>query len=378
MRNRFDENGPDIKVVVAQYRDTVRNRLRWIGPAAGGIVLLALVLTGLYSVEPGEVGVVRTFGAKNPVLTKPGLHFAVPIAQKVDVINVEKIRRVEIGFRSGEAGTTRRVDSEALMLTGDENIVEAQLIVQYKIRDPDKWLFKLQDPAASLHTAAEVALRGVVGQTTITSEDGDDDEATETPEADAKKKNANDAGKPKKVAAPDPVDDGPIDILTTGREEAQRRTEIQLQMLMDLYESGIEILEVKLQTVDAPDEVKDAFHEVVRAREKREQMINEAKGYREDKLPRARGEAKKIERAAEAYKRERVIRAEAEAAKFLAVLAEYVKAKSVTRERLHLETMERILARVNKKVFVDDAIGDRALPLLPLGGKGFGTVGGGQ
>ena len=184
--------------------------------------------------------------------------------------------------------------------------------------------------------------------------------------------------KPKKVAAPDPVDDGPIDILTTGREEAQRRTEIQLQMLMDLYESGIEILEVKLQTVDAPDEVKDAFHEVVRAREKREQMINEAKGYREDKLPRARGEAKKIERAAEAYKRERVIRAEAEAAKFLAVLAEYVKAKSVTRERLHLETMERILARVNKKVFVDDAIGDRALPLLPLGGKGFGTVGGGQ
>jgi membrane protease subunit HflK len=364
MRNRFDEDStPDLKVVVAHYRDNVRKRLRWLGPVFGGVLVLLILISGLYSVEPGEVGVVRTFGRETGQ-TQPGLHFAMPIAQRVDIVNISKVRRAEIGFRSVEGGT-KRVDHEALMLTGDENIVEAQMIVQYRISEPSKWLFKLKDSPVTLHIAAEVALRGVVGQTIVASEEETD------PDSSAQKREVN----PK---APNTTG---LDILTTGRDQAQVMTKKALQELMDLYESGVKVTEVKLQVVDAPDEVKDAFHDVVRAREEREQKINKARGYREDRLPRARGEAQKIMRASEAYKRERVLRAEGEAARFTSVLAEYEKARAVTRVRLHLETMERILGRVQNKVLVDEKVAKNALPLLSLDGRGRATaaaVAGGQ
>lgn len=408
MRNRFDEDGgPDIKVVVAEYRDAVRKRMRWVGPALGGLILLILAWQGTYSVNPGEVGVVRTFG-KETGQSQPGLHFRVPIAQQVDIIDLATIRRAEIGFRSSGEGANKRVDSEALMLTGDENIIEAQMIVQYQIQDPSKYLFRLADPEKTLHAAAEVALRGVVGQMRITSsvedlapsdnpavkeaiegepdappgepapekeaegeaptgekKDGEDKEAeAEAPEFEPPPPQMADLPNTSTRTAVDPE----TDILTTGRERAQVLTREMLQKLMDLYESGLRITEVKLQVVDAPDEVKDAFHDVVRAREEREQLINKALGYREDRIPRARGEAQKIIRAAEAYKRERVLRAEGEAARFRAVLSEYRKARAVTRERLHLETMERILKSVTNKVFIDDDVAQNALPLLNLNG----------
>ncbi len=320
MRTRFDENNPDIKVVVAQYRDAMRRKLRWVGPLVVAVILLLIVLSGLYSVEPGEVGVVRTFG-KQTAKTGPGLHFVFPLVQRVDVVNVEKIRRREIGFRGD-----KRVDHEALMLTGDENIVEAQMIVQYKIDDPTKTLFRLKDPEGTLHAAAEVALRSVVGRTKID------------------------------------------DILTKGREVAQNDTRRLLQELMDLYESGLKVTEVKLLVVDAPDEVQDAFHDVVRAREEKEQKINKAKGYEADRIPKARGEAQVLLRQAEGYRASRVERAKGDAHKFTALLAEYRKAKGVTRQRLHLETMEAILARVSKKVIIDGQVAENALPVLPLGG----------
>ncbi len=137
-----------------------------------------------------------------------------------------------------------------------------------------------------------------------------------------------------------------------------------------MYQSGLQVTEVKLQTVDAPDEVKDAFHDVVRAREEREQKINKARGYREDQIPRARGSAQKILRAAEAYKKERVLRSQGEAARYTSVLAEYRKAKAVTRQRLHLEVMERILSKVDKKIFIDETVAKQALPLFSLDGTG--------
>ncbi|HHH26999.1 MAG TPA: FtsH protease activity modulator HflK, partial [Polyangiaceae bacterium] len=289
------------------------------------------------------------------------------------------------------------------------------------VHDPSKYLFKLKDPENSLHIAAEIALRGVVGQMRITSgieelapstnpdlnagsetqappgqepartapaegggdaeggeggagpaEEGgapDGEEEPQPPPSDADPKGAEPplpgAGSDERVAY-----DPETDILTKGRERAQIKTKQLLQDLMDLYESGLRITEVKLQVVDAPDEVKDAFHDVVRAREEREQTINKALGYREDLIPKARGEAQKIIRAAEAYKRERVLRAEGEAARFVSILEEYKKAKGVTRERLHLETMERILNRVPKKVFIDEDVAKNALPFLPLTGQG--------
>jgi len=180
-------------------------------------------------------------------------------------------------------------------------------------------------------------------------------------------------------AKPEAGDRTPVDpetdILTKGRERAQVRTKELLQELMKLYESGITITVVKLLPVDVPEEVKDAFHDVVRAREEREQKINKALAYREDRIPRARGEKQKIIREAQAYKRERVLRSEGEAARFKAILAEYRKARGVTRERLHLETMERILMKVPKKIFIDKDVANNTLPLLPLTG---GMLGGGK
>ncbi|MDQ2642252.1 MAG: FtsH protease activity modulator HflK [Myxococcota bacterium] len=293
---------------------------RYFGGKLGTIVLVlvvvALGVSGFFVVGPGEQGVLRTFG-KHSGYAGPGPHFRIPIVQDVDVVNIENIRRIEVGFRDDKA-----VPSEALMLTGDENIVEAQIIIQYKISDSAKYLFRLRDPEETLRATAEVALRSSVGRTKID------------------------------------------DVITTGRETVQAETRDWLQKLMNEYQSGISITEVKLQRVDAPDEVKEAFHDVVRAREEKEKLINQAKGYQADLIPRARGEARQIEREAEGYKEERVLRARGDAAKFEAQLTEYQKAADVTRRRMHLETLERVLARAERKTLLPDNLKGAILPLL--------------
>lgn len=323
---------PDVNDVVGQVSETLRKNLKKLGPIVIGIIVVLLLLSGVYKVDPGEQGVVRTFG-KETSKSGPGLHFAVPIVQQVDVVNVQKIQRVEIGFRGKE-----RVPSESLMLTGDENIVEAQMIVQYRIVEPSKYLFRLRDPVQTIHATSEVALRSVIGRTTID------------------------------------------DAMTTGREQVQIDTLKLLQDLMETYESGLVITDVKLQAVDPPDQVREAFHDVVRAREEKEQKINKAQGYREDLIPRARGEARQIVRAAEAYKEQRELRANGDVARFLSMLEEYRKGKEVTRDRLHLETMERVLRSVDRKIVVDGDVSKRSLPVLPLGGAlvGAGQAGGGK
>ncbi|PKN32248.1 MAG: hypothetical protein CVU63_19745, partial [Deltaproteobacteria bacterium HGW-Deltaproteobacteria-20] len=163
MRSQFGKNGgwsrPDAGNL-EQVSEAIRRNVRKLGPILLGIILVLLILSGVYSVNPGEQGVVRTFG-KETGKTGPGLHFAVPLVQKVNVVNVEQIRRIEVGFRGKE-----RVPSEALMLTGDENIVEAQVIVQYRVVDPSKYLFRLRDPEQTILATAEVSLRSVIGRTT--------------------------------------------------------------------------------------------------------------------------------------------------------------------------------------------------------------------
>jgi membrane protease subunit HflK len=288
---------------------------------------VAVAYLGFYQVEPGEVGIVRTWG-KVTARTDAGLHFALPLVQQVDVVNTEQIRRIEVGFRGDKPKPL-----EAQMLTGDENMVEAQMIVQYRVAEPEKYLFRLRDPEDALHVTAEVALRSVVGRTHID------------------------------------------EVLTEGRGRVQTEARRLLQALMDEYESGLSVTEVKLQAVDPPDEVKEAFHDVVRAREEREQLINQARGYQEDLIPKAKGEARQIERDAEAYREQRVLRANGDADKFNKMLAEYKKAEGVTRRRLYLETMERMLGKVEKKVVVDKGVGKNALPILPLGGQNFGKGG---
>lgn len=270
----------------------------------GVAVLLALWLaSGFYIVGPGEQGVVRQFG-KVVKKTTAGLNYRLPWPiQQANVVNVERIQRLEVGFRSDprQLGRVRPVPQESLMLTGDENIVDAQLIVQYRIKDPIQYLFRIRDAEGTLRAATEVALRSKVGNTTID------------------------------------------DVLTVGRFKVQEETRGFLQQLMDTYESGLLITEVKLQTVDAPEQVKDAFHEVVRAREDREKLINQARGYREDVIPKARGDG----------------------ARFQAILAEYQKAPRVTKERLYLETLEKVLPTV-EKIVLDAPAGSNVVPLLPL------------
>jgi membrane protease subunit HflK len=299
--------------------------LRRAWPLAIVAVVGVWLASGLYQVQPGEVGVVRHFGYEVS-RSGPGLHYRIPWpVQTVDSVNTEAIRRAEIGFRTQD-GVPTRVASEALMLTGDENIVDAQLIVQYRVADPSRYLFRLKDPDDTLRAATEVSLRSAIGKTKID------------------------------------------DVLTTGRSQVQEQTRVFLQQLLDTYQSGLQVTAVNLQVVDPPDQVKDAFQEVVRAREDRERLINEARAYGADILPKARGEAQQTIRAAEAYREQRRLQAQGDVARFVSVLQEYSKSKDVTRERLHLEALERVLARVDKVVLDGQANGN-VLPFLPLRGQ---------
>jgi membrane protease subunit HflK len=317
---------PRIDQQVAQF---VEQAQKWfklylprILPVAIGAIAILWLASGVYIVEPGHKGVVRTFG-KETARTEPGLNYRYPWPfQRADVVSVEQIRRIEVGFRAN-----RRVVEEAMMLTGDENMVEAQMVVQYRVADPSKYLFRLREPDETLRGATEVALRSVVGGMTIDQ------------------------------------------VMIEERARVQEDTRAFVQRLMENYQSGLAITEVKLQAADPPDQVRDAFHDVVRAREDKEKLINQARGYQADILPKARGEAQRILREAEGYKEQRTLLAQGEAARFLSVLAEYNKAKEVTRDRLHLETIEKILPDIDKIVVGGD-VGQRLLPLLPLTGAG--------
>jgi membrane protease subunit HflK len=259
--------------------------------------------------------------------TESGLRYRLPWpVQTHRVVDVAQVRRAEVGFRT-RAGGTQPVPAESLMLTGDENIVDVHLFIQYLVQDPVRFLFRARDPERALHASAEVALRAAVGENIIDY------------------------------------------TMTEGRVEVQDRVKRDLQALLDLYDTGLLVTEARLLVVDPPREVREAFHDVVRAWEDRERLIKEAEGYREDVLPKARGEAAQRVQAAEAYRQQRLIRAQGDAARFLTVLGEYRKAEAITRERLYLETMDRVLPRTEK--FILDAGGERSgvLPLLPL--KGF-------
>ena len=297
------------------------------------VVLAALaiwLLTGTYMVGPDEVGVVRTFGEHTRV-AQSGLnwHFPVPI-ETVNTPKVTEVKRIEIGFRTLRNGQYRTVEKESLMLTGDENIVDAEMIVQYKIKDPVAYLFNIVEPELTVREAAEASLRTVVGRNKI-------DET-----------------------------------LTTGKFTIQEETKFQLQSILDLYESGIHVVAVQLQDVSPPKEVIGAFKDVASAKEDKNRMVNQAEGYRNDLIPKARGEAEAMIRAAEGFRESRIKRAEGDAEKFTTILQEYRKAKSITEKRLYLETMEKVLPGIEKIIIPDKDSGNilNLLNLNPGTGKG--------
>ena len=293
-----------------------------ITPVLIGILVIWL-LTGIYVVGPDEVGVVRTFG-KFTRVTQSGLNWKFPSPiETANTPKVTEVKRIEFGFRSLKNGQYRTVEKESLMLTGDENIVDAEMIVQYKIKDPVKYLFNIVEPELTVREAAEASLRTVVGRNKI-------DET-----------------------------------LTTGKFTIQEETKEQVQSILDKYESGIHIVAVQLQDVSPPKEVIGAFKDVASAKEDKNRMINQAEGYRNDVIPKARGEAEAMIRDAEGFKESRIKRAEGDATKFTTILKEYKKAKSITEKRLYLETMEKVLPGIDKIIIPDKESGNM-LNLLNL------------
>ncbi len=292
-----------------------------------GIALVLWMLTGIYVVGPDEVGVVQTFG-KYSRAAQSGLnyHFPFPI-EKVSTPKVTEVKRIEIGFRTVGKNQYQTIARESLMLTGDENIVDAEMIVQYKIKDPVAYTFNFIEPELTVRQASEASLRTVVGRHNI-------DEA-----------------------------------LTSGKFMIQEESKELIQNILDKYDTGILVVAVQLQDVSPPEQVIAAFKDVASAKEDKNRMVNQAEGYRNDIIPKARGEAQAEIREAEGYKEARIARAEGDVSKFNSVLKEYRKSKEVTETRMYLETAEEILSNREKIIVPDGKEGSNLINLLNLKAK---------
>ena len=292
------------------------------------VVVLGLWLgSGFYKVEADELGVVLRFGKLSNV-TEPGLNYHIPFpVESVETPKVTEVKRVEIGFRTVYQGPPARYEDmpeESLMLTGDENIVDIDMIVQFKIKDPAAYLFEVRNVYQTVKSASEATLRQVVGYHKI-------DEA-----------------------------------LTDGKFQIQQEIQQNLQEIMDLYDAGVLIVAVQLQDVHPPEAVIDAFKDVASALEDKNKYINQAQGYQNDVIPRTRGKAEQLVRQAESYREQRVLHAQGEANRFDKVLSEYRLAPQVTEKRLYLETMEKVMPRVKKFIAKTGAGGGNLMPLLDM------------
>jgi len=327
---------PDIDALIKDIQSKI-NKFLPGGSKSGGkpigliLIILAFVwlASGLYRVGPDEQGVVLRFG-KFIKTTQPGLHYHIPLPiETVQTPKVTKVNRIDIGFRSerdsgfSSGGGVADVPQESLMLTGDENIVNIDFSVFWVIKDAGKFLFEIQDPEGTVKAAAETAMREVIAKSKIQP------------------------------------------VLTEGRAKIEIETQEIIQSILDEYNSGIQITQVQTQKADPPDQVIDAFRDVQAARADMERSKNEAEAYANDVIPRARGEAAKIMQAAEAYKQRVVAASEGEASRFVSIYNEYAKAKQVTKDRMYLETMEKVLADIDK-VIIDKNSGSGVVPYLPL------------
>lgn len=286
------------------------------------VVVIFLLTQAFFRVEPDEEGLVMRFG--DVVRTVgPGPYFKIPFLDSVVTPKVEKLHRVEIGFRTDQRGRTRIVPQEALMLTGDMNILSVEFIVQYKIASARNYLFNVDKIEPTIAKAAEASMREVIGKSKI-------DEA-----------------------------------LTVGKAAIQQSTQDLLQSILNDYDGGVQIAQIQLQDVNPPEQVAGSFKDVASAKEDREKLINQAHGYRNDILPKAKGQAAQDINQAQAYAQARMARAEGEANHFLQTLKEYKQAKNVIGKRIYIETMEEVLSNVDK-IILDSAAAGNVLPYLPV------------
>jgi membrane protease subunit HflK len=295
-----------------------------------GLVLIAVLafvfITSLwFTVDPEEVGIVLRFGQYVRTVN-PGLNFKMPFnVEQVIKVPVERQLKLEFGFRTDTAGvrstySAKNRQDESLMLTGDLNAAEVEWIVQYRINDPFKFLFRVRNAQNTFRDVNEAVMREVVGDRTVD------------------------------------------EVLTVGRQEVATTVTLMLQELCNQYELGIKVDQVVLQDVNPPELVKPAFNEVNEAQQEREKLINQAKSEYNKVIPRARGEAERTIEGAKGYALERVNQAKGEAAKFNSIYKEYSRAKEVTRQRIYLETMNDVMQKVGRKLITDD----QAAGILPL------------
>ena len=291
----------------------------WIGVV---VLLVIWILSGIYTVDSPERGVVKQFGAYKEE-TRAGLHWHLPWPiETVTIVNVDRIRTAEIGYRSNAQNRNGSVLSESLMLSKDENIVDIRIAVQYKVSDAKKYLFDVALPDVTLRSLTESALREVVGRNKMDF------------------------------------------VLTEGRDEVVSKVQATTQQNLEYYNTGLIITSLNLQDAQPPEQVQDAFSDVVKSREDRVRLISEAEAYANDILPKARGMAARQIEEARAYRDQVIARATGQASRFESVMSEYQKAPVVTRERLYLDTMTRVLGATSK-VFVGSESGTNLL-YLPL------------
>jgi membrane protease subunit HflK len=295
-----------------------------------GILAIIFLSTLLYQVGTDEVGVITRFG-KYIITTQPGLHVKIPFGiDRVAKVPVKRVQKEEFGFRTARPGVrTEYVKGialdESLMLTGDLNSAVVEWIVQYRIADPVKYLFKVRHVRDIIRDASESVMRKVVGDRSVD------------------------------------------EVIILARREVALEAEEQLQTILDYYETGIQVVTLELKDVNPPDPVKPAFNEVNEAKQEKERMVNEAWEAYNKAVPKATGEAERTIRQAEGYALNRVNRAEGDANKFLAVWQEYTRSKDVTRRRLYLETMNEVLPKIGRKYIVDSEQ-KGLVPLLRLEG----------
>jgi len=331
-RGPSSQQPPDIEEILRRGQDRFKKAMPGGAGTPRGLILIVLaaaaiwLLSGFYRVQPGEQGVELLFG-KYVKITAPGLNYWPPSPiGEVYKPNVQRVNQTTVGFR-GDGDTergavVRDVPQESLMITGDQNIIDVDFVVQWQIKSAADFLFNIRNPEATVKLAAESAIREIIGQNSLE------------------------------------------DALTIKRGEVDLRTKELLQEILDSYGAGIFIAEVKQQKVDPPAEVIDAFNDVQRARQDQERSVNEAVEYRNGIVPRAKGEAARMILEATAYKEKVTKEAEGEAKRFLSVYEAYKSGKEVTIERLYLERMQEVLKGVDKVII--DKEGQGVIPYLPL------------
>lgn len=331
--NIFDEQPPTDPVPWAKRMPDINQFQKpgWLTPrlvrkVVIGLVVLILLTGTAFQIPPEEVGLVRRLG-KVVRTTEPGLHFKLPLVEDVLRVPVQRQLKEEFGFRTTSPGarstfSTADFNGESVMLTGDLNVAVVEWVVQYRVTDPYSYLFKVRDLTGTFRSMSQAVMREVVGDRTVT------------------------------------------EVLTVGRQEIATTSERLLQEMVNTYEMGIVIEQIVLQDVTPPDPVKPSWDEVNQAQQQRDRLVNEALAEYNKVVPRAKGEASQTVLQAEGYALERVNSAQGDATRFKAVYEAYRRAPQVTRQRLYLESMQRVLPLVGTKVFTDKGT-SKVIPIVP-------------